>query len=367
MRRMIVDTHVYAFTRPDLPVSDARTAIRMRALQRMHAHHHQPAWYTDDRTPADAQAMGGALVGATPLPDVGFRVDEEHGRVAWTQDGREATKQIMPPALHQAAWPAGMLIGAMDHAGVDVALIHTDHCLAQSVADLGAWVARHPDRLRSMAPVDEWRIPAEPDAVIAELQHAVRVAGLHALKFIPPYAWDAGSPAWDGPAFDAFWAAVEELGIPVFFTLGGHPGQADPLSGYIDELARVRRWLDQHPTLRAGLTHGFPYRELLVGDRLVVPDAIWSVFDADRLFLEVSFPIRVGDRFDHPWREVWPVLREMVERVGADQLMWGTDMPFQDRFCTYRQSRDLIGRYAPLSDAERAAILGGTAARLLGI
>ena len=56
-----------------------------------------------------------------------------------------------------------------------------------------------------------------------------------------------------------------------------------------------------------------------------------------------------------------------IDRVGADRLMWGTDMPFQDRFCTYRQSRDLIGRYAPLTEEERAAILGGTAARLLGL
>src|SRR3954447_25636383 len=129
---MIVDSHVYAFTRPDLPAGDPRTAIRMRALRRMHAYHHQPAWHTDDGSPADARWMGGPLIGAEALPDAGFHVDREHGRVAWTQDGRETTKQILPPALPDAAWPAGMLIGAMDHAGVDVALIHTDHCLAQS-------------------------------------------------------------------------------------------------------------------------------------------------------------------------------------------------------------------------------------------
>jgi predicted TIM-barrel fold metal-dependent hydrolase len=81
----------------------------------------------------------------------------------------------------------------------------------------------------------------------------------------------------------------------------------------------------------------------------------------------VSLPIRLGDRFDFPWRETWPFLRELVDRVGADQLMWGTDMPFQDRFCTYRQSRDWLERYAPLGGEERSAILGGTAARLLRI
>ena len=31
------------------------------------------------------------------------------------------------------------------------------------------------------------------------------------------------------------------------------------------------------------------------------------------------------------------------------------------------QGKELLGRYAPLTDAERAAILGGTAARLLAL
>jgi hypothetical protein len=43
-------------------------------------------------------------------------------------------------------------------------------------------------------------------------------------------------------------------------------------------------------------------------------------------------------------------------------------MPFQNRFCTYRQSRDWIERYCGfLSEADLGLIMGGTAARVLGI
>ena len=78
--------------------------------------------------------------------------------------------------------------------------------------------------------------------------------------------------------------------------------------------------------------------------------------------------MRIGDIFDYPYREVWPTLEEMVDRIGADRLLWGTDMPFQNRFCTYRQSRDWIEKYASfLSEADLAAIMGGTAARILGV
>ena len=58
----------------------------------------------------------------------------------------------------------------------------------------------------------------------------------------------------------------------------------------------------------------------------------------------------------------------MVEQIGADRLLWGTDMPFQNRFCTYRQSREWIERYSTfLEPGQLAALMGGTAARLLRI
>ena len=78
--------------------------------------------------------------------------------------------------------------------------------------------------------------------------------------------------------------------------------------------------------------------------------------------------MRLGDLFDYPYRELWPTLQEMVERIGAGRLLWGTDMPFQNRFCTYRQSRRWIEEYCEfLSAGDLAAIMGGACARVLGL
>ena len=97
-------------------------------------------------------------------------------------------------------------------------------------------------------------------------------------------------------------------------------------------------------------------------------DSIWEPFDNPNLNLEVCFPVRLGDLFDFPYREVWLTLEEMVQHVGADHLLWGTDMPFQNRFCTYRQSRDWIEKYCTfLSSEELAMIMGGSAANILGL
>ncbi len=96
---------------------------------------------------------------------------------------------------------------------------------------------------------------------------------------------------------------------------------------------------------------------------------MWEPFVGSDLALEVSFPVRIGDRLDFPYRLCWPVLEAMVKRIGADRLLWGTDMPFQNRFCTYRQSRDYIEKYCGsfLSRKDMAKIMGGNAARIFGL
>jgi aminocarboxymuconate-semialdehyde decarboxylase len=55
-------------------------------------------------------------------------------------------------------------------------------------------------------------------------------------------------------------------------------------------------------------------------------------------------------------------LRHLVAEVGVGQVMYGTDVPFN-----WPVTVDLVLEAPFLSDAEKAAILGGNAARLLRI
>ena len=264
----------------------------------------------------------------------------------------------------------------MDYAGVDMALLHVDPILGRDSGFQAACVERFPDRLRSMAPVDEWRIPPETDAVIGELQRAIGELGLHAVKFCPPHAYLDSEEPWDDGPFRPFWEAATALGVPVFFTLGSGPaGMAgeDPPGGprqeYLEELRVLRRWMERYPDAVCALTHGFPWRLFLEGDRIVLPEEIWEPFDEPELPPGGLLPrCAWGTSSTSPTGEVWPTLEEMVARVGSDRLLWGTDMPFQNRFCTYRQSRRWIEHYCDFLIADdRDAIMGLTAARILGI
>ena len=364
---MIFDSHVYCFLPADSPRGYADGVEHLRWVQSAHAGHHQPAFRIRDRAPGPSEVLAPDGRGTANLPDLGFHVDHERGRVAWEYEGEEYTKHFYPPALSRCEFSPHSLIGEMDYAGVDVALVHTDPMLVRDSSYLAESVALYPDRLRAMAPVEEWRLLDDTDAVIDEVTRAIREHGLHAIKF-NPFGYTVRDEPWDGGSYAPFWDAVTELGVPVFFTLGSGP-ESGPggREGYLNELRVLMRWMERYPDAVCSLTHGFPWRDFLDGDAIVLPDDMWEPFRGDRCNLEVCFPVRLGDLFDFPYRGVWPTLEAMVRNIGANHLLWGTDMPFQNRFCTYNQSRKWIEEYCEfLGEDELSMIMGGTAARILG-
>lgn len=365
---MIVDSHAYCFSAPDTAAGHASAAAHLEFWQRQYALHHQPAYRVRDRASGDSRLLLDPTAG-DPLRlslKCNFRVDRVSNRLVWTVDGEDYTKQQLPPNVIE--FSAGALIAEMDYADVDCALLHVDATLSKDVAFLASCLRKFPGRLRAMAPVDEWLIPDDPDSAIRQACVAIETLGLHALKIIPEYAYrKTGSQSFDDPSWRPFWDAAAQLNVPIFFTLGASPGSTDPRQGFIQELSVLRRWSDRYPNATVSITHGFPWRDFLDGNRFVLPKDMWAPFADSTLCMEVGFPFRIGDLFDYPYFECRPALEGMIRNIGPDRLLWGTDMPFQNRFCTYRQSRHYIEKYCQdlLSPLDLAKIMGGTAAKLL--
>ena len=173
--------------------------------------------------------------------------------------------------------------------------------------------------------------------------------------------------------FAPFWAAAEATGALVFV----HPttrGFADPVFGdyYLSNLVGnpmettiaaahmvLAGVLERHPDLRVLLAHGGGALPALRG-RL---GHGWSQVAPARARLTEP-PERSLRRFYYDTVTFDPaVLRELVAFAGADRVLLGSDYPFD---MADARPADTVAA-AGLDPDEERAVLGGNAARLLGL
>ena len=158
-----------------------------------------------------------------------------------------------------------------------------------------------------------------------------------------------------------------QLKVPIFFTLGATPGWADERAGFVNELRTLQAWSQRYPETRVSVTHGFPWRAFLDGGRrrFELTDEMWDPFKDCGIHMEVSFPVRVGDIFDYPYRQCLPVLDAMVEHIGADRLMWGTDWPLVEAHCGYAKALAIVrDEMKFLSEEDKSWMLSKTIERV---
>ena len=364
---MVFDGHAYCFPPTGGGGGFSDPEDFRRHLQQAMATHHQPVWRARDLAPGDV----GALIDSTNWPSLdALKPSDFHaasnGRFEWTVDGERYFKQYFPPSVSDMSYTPDRLVAEMDYAGVSKALLHRTPYLGIGNDFIADCVAQYPGRLLGLAHTPEWLTHAEPEESLASVRRAVQDQGLVGLQFLPPQLdlYNYGGP-WDAPEFHPFWDGVAELDIPVFFSL--KPRRSPEPESYAADMETLVRWMRRYPDVRVVMTHGLEWRMFMTEGSLELPDDVFVPFDHPNLHLQFLFPIALGAVWDYPMTEVQPAIERCVSRIGADRIMWGTDMPIVMRFWTYRQNIDLIRTYSDfLSERERDLILGGTVARLLG-
>lgn len=282
----------------------------------------------------------------------------------WPQRDPAAIRDKIEPGFTDP--DGGYLVGDLDDAGIDVGVVMMlDHALGfrqepgiplEALLDHYAGLReRHGSRLRVFASVD----PRRPDAVNL-LRRAVQVNGLTGLKLYPPNGYYPGDEAC-APLL----TAADDLGVPVLVhtAMIGYPLQgfyANPLY-----LAAVQK---AHPSLTLIFGHsGYPlwgeeaaltaaghensYLEISQWDRLLTTDEERLIRTLGR-FRDVVGPHRIlfasdhvsGPRFSGR-RSRLPALVEFLKNLPATAARYGVSF----------------------TAAETALIMGGNAARVLGL
>ena len=260
----------------------------------------------------------------------------------------------------------------MDYVGVDVAVLHPAPIFGLINNYLLEATLRYPDRFSSLFNIPEATALYDPDAAVSEIQRLAKGASSCGVQFFSRWYYAAGAESpWDSQLMQPYWDAVEDLNVPVYFTLynGGKRAKEFHRSSreaYMEEHRTLMRWMEQHPNTDVTITHGLPWLTFMEDGNVVFPEEIWEVFKSPKCHLQLMVPIMMGAVWGYPWKESEATISECVKRIGADRLMWGTDMPLTARYCTYKQSMDQFRTYCDfLSDSERAYILGGTTARVM--
>ena len=379
---MVIDAHMHVF--PDLRrghgVRDTATHLLYlqrfvavapaQAVRRVSDNAIEPdkekwsVWDDSDPTPA------GAL-------DVDFRVGR-FGQLRWTKNGVDYFLHLYAPSLQDMEASPEFLVAQMDYAGVGRGVLQNAWLYGQLNEYFAEAVRRFPDRFIGTAQVNEAH--ADEPEEIAELSRAVNQLGLQALYFANARYFETGyRDALDDEKFEPFWRVVEEFGLPVFWDLtairDASAPDASPFERFLAQMRRFARWKERHPSVPSILVHGVPLRYIRKGNGFEpIPEEIWRAWEMPNVYLEVLFPMQVshpvpgGSSWDYPYREVHPLIRDLFRRLGAERLVWGSDMPNTERNCTYKQSRHYLEAHCDfLSESERDLVLARNAARIFDV
>jgi aminocarboxymuconate-semialdehyde decarboxylase len=230
--------------------------------------------------------------------------------------------------------------------------------------------AAHPDRFAAFASL----ALQFPDLAVEQLDYAVKKLGLRGAQI----GGSVAGEEFSNPKFHPVWAKAEELGAVLFI----HPQSTPELAGRF----RGNGWLantignpldttialahlifegtlDRFPGLKVLAAHGGGY----LGS--YAPRSDHSCFVAPPG--GCSPDVRLKKAPTEYLRQIYfdslvftpEALRHLVAQVGASQVMLGSDHPF----VWEQHPVDHVLATDALSDHEKAAILGGNAARLLGI
>lgn len=265
----------------------------------------------------------------------------------------------------------------MDARGIDVSVVTastvlqgtswadpaTDLDLCRRCNDQAAdWVARFPDRF-----VGSFVLPLQDvGRSLVELERAIKVLKLKVANVSSSY-----NNAYMGdPVYGAFWEAIAALDVPVWihpegvrdpwfqrYALWNSAGQSIEETKCMTSLV-YEGVMTRHPGIKVVIAHGGGYFPHYLGrmDRNAVnrPDTVRNTGGRSpgSFLRNFYYDTCVYDPL---------VLKVLIERVGADRLVMGSDYPVGEK--------DPVRwlRETGVGGADLAGIAGGNAARLLGL
>ena len=294
------------------------------------------------------------ILGGTQFSDVGF--------APWQALGPDRLDDMNQRGIDYQALSINRYwwYGADRALATDVVRLHDE--------GLAAWVNEYPDRFVALtSPALQY-----PELAAEQLEYAMNELG-HSGASVGGHC---NNESLSDPKYDPFWAKAEEMGATVFMHPnnsqnlirdGGLEGRGD-LGNIIGNPLETTTFLtrlmfdgtlDKFPGLKVVGAHGGGYLPSYLGRTEVacevrnnancVNTRQPSEYLRDQILVDTMV---FSDE----------ALRHLVAEVGAGQIVYGTDIPFN-----WPDTLDLVLNASFLSDDEKIAIVGGNLVELLRI
>ena len=219
------------------------------------------------------------------------------------------------------------LVACHEESGVDAAvmsiLVRDDMARGNDLTAAAA--ERFPGQVHGHAYLN----PHDPAAALAEIERCALNPAFKGVKLHP--SEDAWFPYME--KYYPIYARLEELGWPMLFHSGTYP--------------------HSNPLAIAVAARDFPSVPFILG-HFGLADLSWECFPAAALAANVYV--------DTTANPMVRVLREWVDRFGAERMLWGSDFPFYN----VQYERDKLQALG-VTEENRQLIAGENAHRLYGI
>jgi L-fuconolactonase len=239
--------------------------------------------------------------------------------------------------------PVEMYVDEMDAHGVDRAVLVQTSFSTWDNSYIAAAARRH-DRLVAHGLLD----PLHPD--VATARKWLDDEGLQGFRF---HTQHYSEDVLTHPRMDDLLAFLDERAAKVNL----HMSPTD--AAQVDVAAR------EYPNVTWLLDHlgGYPRPEWAPEWRPL--DAVCDLAAHDNVYVKVSnYHANSAEGF--PWRDVHGAVERVVDAFGADRCLWGTSYPGRFREANgsppLEEELHFLEEVTTLTDAERDAIMGGTAA-----
>lgn len=340
---MIVDSHAHVFESWHGLCGHPNKDIHLKYIQKNLTRPAARVFRRRDGAPVESQLLyhPGDNGWSGLRKDIHFRVGT-YGRLEFTVKGEDYFVQYYPVNMSTLQSPPELMLAQMIYTGVD-------HCILQAgpnygmVNDLNAYAqSAYPNKFTGLFAVDDaMAFEAEWLAEVERAYHKLHLRGLYySLDSFARYGFQ-----WffTDPRMDPFWELTASLKVPVFIEVNASPTYDK--AGYIANIERLDHLLTRFPDMQWLVVMGPPVAYFAKEGKWEFPESVDRAYRKDNVQLEIMFPITWGWHWEYPFPEAQSLIRDLRDKYGAGKLIWGSDMPNVERFCTYRQCLDYVRRH----------------------